>query len=129
MTILFDLVDIHAFVDGRTEPNFDDVALAFADLNIQLSDIEEYITNVDPLPCVIDVPKFPVPKESHLNFLKPGSKEVVTRMVHIHEHLPPIYPEKEGIIRLFDFYFVLDVHFIYLILHFVDKSMCEQKYY
>lgn len=82
--------------DDRTEPNLDDVALAFADLNIQLSDLEEYIGNVDPVPCAIDAPKFPVTKESHLNFLKPGSKEVVTRSMHIHEHLPPIYPEKEG---------------------------------
>lgn len=80
--------------------------MAFADLNIQLSDLEEYIGNVDPVPCAIDVPKFPVPKESHLNFLKPGSKEVVTRSVHIHEHLPPIYPEKEGLPHKFIHQFI-----------------------
>lgn len=84
------------FLDGRTEPNLDDVALAFKDLNIQISDLEEYIVNVDPVPCVIHPPKFPIPKESNLNFLKPGSKEVVTRPVYIHEHLPPIYPPDEG---------------------------------
>lgn len=42
------------------------------------------------------VPKYPLPKEDHLNFLKPGSKEVVTRPVYIHEHLPPMYPLLEG---------------------------------
>lgn len=80
--------------DGRTEPNLDDVALAFNDLNINVADLEEYITNVDPVPCIINVPKFPISKESNLNFLKPGSKEVVTRPVHIHEHLPPIQPHE-----------------------------------
>lgn len=82
------------FLDGRTEPNLDDIALAFNDLNINVADLEEYITNVDPVPCIINVPKFPIPKESNLNFLKPGSKEVVTRPVHIHEHLPPIQPHE-----------------------------------
>lgn len=72
--------------------NLDDVALAFRDLNIQLPDLEEYIVNVDPVPCAVHAPKFPIPKESNLNFLKPGSKEVVTRPVHIHEHLPAINP-------------------------------------
>lgn len=46
------------------------------------------------MPCIVNVPKFPIPKESNLNFLKPGSKEVVTRPVHIHEHLPPIHPHE-----------------------------------
>lgn len=81
-------------LDGRTEPNLDDIALAFNDLNINVADLEEYITNVDSVPCIINVPKFPIPKESNLNFLKPGSKEVVTRPVHIHEHLPPIQPHE-----------------------------------
>lgn len=69
-----------------------DVVLAFNDMNINLSDIEEYIANVDPVPCIVNVPKFPLSKESNLNFLKPGSKEVLTRPVHIPEHLPPMFP-------------------------------------
>lgn len=68
--------------------------MAFNDLNINIADLEEYITNVDSVPCIVNVPKFPIPKESNLNFLKPGSKEVVTRPVHIHEHLPPIQPHE-----------------------------------
>lgn len=81
-------------VDGRTEPNLDDVALAFGDLNIHIPDLEEYIVNVDSVPCIFQVPKFPTHKDSHLNFLKAGSKEVVTRPVHVHEHLPPIHPQE-----------------------------------
>lgn len=87
-------------IDGRTEPNLNDVALAFNDMNINLSDIEEYIANVDPVPCIVNVPRFPIPKESNLNFLKPGSKEVVTRPVHINEHLPPMHPHEGKCSRL-----------------------------
>lgn len=58
------------------------------------------------MPCIVNVPKFPIPKESNLNFLKPGSKEVVTRPVHIHEHLPPIHPH-EGNARNSTFSFSL----------------------
>lgn len=64
-----------------------------------MNEIIEYISYVDPILPVLEVPKYPIPKESHFNFLKPGSKEVLTRPVHIHEHLPPINPP-EG-----DFYF------------------------
>ncbi|XP_037040276.1 transcription initiation factor TFIID subunit 3-like [Bradysia coprophila] len=80
---------------GRTEPNLDDVALAFKDMNVNIADLEEYVNNVDPVPCAIDVPKYPAQKENHFNFLKPGSKEVVTRPVHIHEYLPPMHAERE----------------------------------
>lgn len=60
-------------------------------MGIDMSEIVEYVTYVDPV-MPADVPKYPIPKESHFNFLKPGSKEVLTRPVHIHEHLPPINP-------------------------------------
>lgn len=64
-------------------------------MNINLTDILEYVQYVDPEPCAIDVPKYPVAKESHLNFLKPGSKEVLTRPMHIPEYLPPINPPSD----------------------------------
>lgn len=74
-------------------------------MNINISDLEEYCNNVDPVPCSIDVPKYPHPKENHLNFLKPGCKEVVTRPIHIHEHLPPMYPN-EGMFFFFSIHFL-----------------------
>lgn len=60
-----------------------------------MADIIEYISFVDPILPIIEVPKIPIPKDSHFNFLKPGSKEVLTRPVHIHEHLPPINPPED----------------------------------
>lgn len=81
----------HLFADqfGRTQPNLDDLGLAFSDMGIEVRELREYVEFVESVPCNLAVPKYPIPKENHLNFLKPGSKEVVTRPVHVHEHLPP----------------------------------------
>ncbi|XP_012258463.1 transcription initiation factor TFIID subunit 3 isoform X2 [Athalia rosae] len=85
----------YAEVLGRTEGNLDDLGLAFQHMNIDIQELAEYVKNVDSVPCAVEVPKFPVHRESHMNFLKPGSREVVTRPVHVHEHLPAMYPETE----------------------------------
>ncbi|KAL0108604.1 hypothetical protein PUN28_015224 [Cardiocondyla obscurior] len=80
---------------GRTEPNLDDLGLAFQYMNIDIQELAEYVKNVDSVPCPIQIPQYPVRRENHLNFLKPGSREVVTRPVHVHEHLPAMYPDTE----------------------------------
>ncbi|KAG7309060.1 hypothetical protein JYU34_004940 [Plutella xylostella] len=80
---------------NRTEPNLDDLGLVFRDLHVQLPELLDYSRSVPPIPPPVTVERFPKPKESNLNFLKPGSHEVVTRPMHVHEHLPPMYPEKE----------------------------------
>ncbi|CAB4058773.1 TAF3 [Lepeophtheirus salmonis] len=41
------------------------------------------------------VPLFPKPAETDLNFLKPGSREVLRRAVYINDYFPPMYPEEE----------------------------------
>lgn len=80
---------------GHTDPNLHDLGLAFRDMGINISDLEEYVQYVASVPCAKEVPKYPIERESHLNLLKPGSREVVTRPVHIHEHLPAMHPELE----------------------------------
>lgn len=85
----------HAEQFNRTEPNLHDLGLVFRDLHIHLPELTEYVRSVPSVPPPVNVERFPKPKESNLNFLKPGSHEVVTRPVHVHEHLPPMYPEKE----------------------------------
>jgi transcription initiation factor TFIID subunit 3 len=77
------------FVVGCTQPNLDYLGLTFRDMGICVQELEEYVKYVNFGPVPSPVPKYPIPKEDHLNFLKPGSKEVVTRPVHIHEHLLP----------------------------------------
>ncbi|GLV43161.1 TBP-associated factor 3 [Carabus blaptoides fortunei] len=88
------LTSSYSTLFGHTQPNLDELGLAFRDLHINIADLEEYVHYVDSSPPV-EIPQYPVRKESHLNFLKPGSNEVVTRPVHIHEHLPPMLPEIE----------------------------------
>ncbi|CAH1995690.1 unnamed protein product [Acanthoscelides obtectus] len=81
---------------GQTEANLDHLAFAFQEMGINVAELEEYTTFVNFAPPATPTPKFPLPKEDNLNFLKPGSKEVVTRPVHIPEHLPPMFPLLEG---------------------------------
>ncbi|XP_063699454.1 transcription initiation factor TFIID subunit 3 [Culicoides brevitarsis] len=80
---------------NRTEPNLEDVTLAYREMKINFNELREYMEYVDPIPFALAVPKYPLPKESHLNFLKPGSQEVLTRPMHIPEYMPPMQPEPE----------------------------------
>ncbi|XP_058127631.1 uncharacterized protein LOC131291086 [Anopheles ziemanni] len=80
---------------NRTEPNLDDLALAYRDMGINLQELMEYIQFVDPIMLPFEVPRFPVPRESNLNFLKPGSREMMMRPLHIPWYMPPMFPELE----------------------------------
>ena len=74
------------------------MGLAFRDMGVNIPDLSDYINNVEPTPFAENMPIYPVPREPQLNFLKPGSHEVLTRPVHVHEHLPPMLPAPvEGI--------------------------------
>lgn len=81
---------------GQTEVNLDHLGLSFQDMGVNLDELDEYVTYVNFAPGPHAAPKFPIAKENNLNFLKPGSKEVMTRPLHINEHLPPMYPLLEG---------------------------------
>ncbi|XP_026680188.1 transcription initiation factor TFIID subunit 3 [Diaphorina citri] len=89
--------NIHQYSDhfGHGTPSMEDVVLAFYEMGILGAELENYMENVTPVLPAIKVPAYPVKKESNLRFLKPGSREVVTRPVHVHEHLPAMYPELE----------------------------------
>ncbi|GJQ67755.1 hypothetical protein Trydic_g21073 [Trypoxylus dichotomus] len=95
MTQMAKLTNDYANEFGCIDPNLDHLGLVFREFHISLSELEEYVANVDFGPPAVNIPKYPIPKENHLNFLKPGSKEVVTRPVHIHEHLPPMFTGQE----------------------------------
>ncbi|XP_057332833.1 transcription initiation factor TFIID subunit 3-like isoform X2 [Microplitis mediator] len=85
----------YAEVLGRTDVNLDDVGLAFQHMNIDLNQLAEYVENFESIPCAIQIPKYPVLREDHLNFMKPGSHEVIKRPMHVPEYLPPMYPNLE----------------------------------
>uniref|UniRef100_A0A034W2L5 Transcription initiation factor TFIID subunit 3 n=1 Tax=Bactrocera dorsalis TaxID=27457 RepID=A0A034W2L5_BACDO len=77
---------------NRTEACLDDIYITLRNLNINISELLDYTNNVEPVPLAVELPKFPAHKNTNLNFLKPGSKEVLIRPVHIHEYLPPMLP-------------------------------------
>lgn len=81
--------------DGRTNANLDDLSLAFNDLGILLSELEEYTSNVEPVPFVQRLAKFPVSRPSSLQHPKQGSRELLHRPNWVHEFLPPMHPELE----------------------------------
>ena len=41
------------------------------------------------------LPAFPYESVTNLNFLKPGSREVLHRKMHIQDYFPPMYPDLE----------------------------------
>ena len=87
---------IKLFSDGRTMPNLEDLEMAFQEMGISISELEEYVSNVEQVSYPHEVPKLPLQRPSNLNFIKPGAKEIVSRPLHVNEHLPPMFPEKEG---------------------------------
>ena len=73
-------------VVGRTEPNLDDVALAFNELHITLSELRDYVENVDSKPFAHDVVEFPAAKSSRL---QPVEQEQVTGSTDLKDGLVP----------------------------------------
>ena len=82
---------------NRTQPNLLDLQRTFDDMGINVEELSEYVEQFDCKALVTDpVPLIPQPSETHLNYLKPGSREVLHRPYHIYDYLPPMYPEMEG---------------------------------
>ena len=81
---------------NRNEPNLNDIERTFEDMNINMSELSDYVEQFDSKALVTDpVPYYPQPSMTRLNHLKPGSREVLHRPYHIYDYLPPIYPEME----------------------------------
>ena len=81
---------------GRTTPNLNDVGLAFHDLGINLAELGDFVDHVEVPPAHADLPKFPAPRTNQLCFPSRNSREVKEREEHVYDHLPPMYPCKEG---------------------------------
>jgi len=82
---------------SRTQPDLMDLQSTFDHMGINVDELSEYVEQFDYKALVTEsVPIFPQPTETHLNHLKPGSREVLHRPYHIYDYLPPMYPEMEG---------------------------------
>ena len=81
---------------GRNDANILDLALTFDDIGVNLPDLEEYVQHIEVAPSK-EVPQYPTPAQDNLNHLRPGSKEVLHRPLHVYDYLPPMYPEMEEV--------------------------------
>lgn len=85
------------FPVGRTNPNLNDVGLAFQQFGIQMDELENYIRHMDPVPFAHSTVAFPAHKNNNLQFPNPDSKEIAQREEHVDPHLPPMFPGMEGL--------------------------------
>jgi len=80
-------------------PNIEDVQKAFRQKSISLIDLCRYLKSNTPVKFPHSLPPLNIPGKDTLNAMKPGSREIVTRPIHIHEHLPTLCttePMEEG---------------------------------
>lgn len=81
----------HAYTDV---PDIEDIEKAFRQKSISLTELRRYVRSTGPVKFPHNLPLLNKSGINVLNTLKPGSRETVTRPVHIHEHLPTIYTEQ-----------------------------------
>lgn len=81
---------------GRTHVNLHDVNRTFTDHGIDMDGLLDYAAATQTAQLPMDpVPAFPAPSKTNLNFLKPGSREVLSRKVHINDYFPPMFPDMD----------------------------------
>ena len=100
---------------NRTEPNIQDLAMAFSDLGINTAELLEFCREVESQKPPQDIPKYPVPKKStHVNLSTPMCASTNKRVLkssqsstassdeeedeegHIPSYLPPLPGKKES---------------------------------
>ncbi|RWS04573.1 hypothetical protein B4U79_15937, partial [Dinothrombium tinctorium] len=76
---------------NRVEPTLDDLACAFSQLDIRLSDLEDYFNNVDPVNFArSDPPRLPVASRAASRLTFPDPSEIETRAEYYEEWLPSL---------------------------------------
>ncbi|CAB1313387.1 unnamed protein product [Coregonus sp. 'balchen'] len=60
---------------GRTDPVLEDVGQAFRLLGVSLSELEDYVHNLEPVGFSQQTPLFPLSKNNMLQFPQPGEEE------------------------------------------------------
>ncbi|XP_022161713.1 transcription initiation factor TFIID subunit 3-like [Myzus persicae] len=75
-------------------PDIEDVEKAFRQKSVSLNELRRYIKSTGPVKFPHNLPLLNISGKNVLNTLKPGSREMLTRPIHIHEHLPTLYTEQ-----------------------------------
>lgn len=82
--------------DGRTDPVLDDVSQAFRLLGVSLSELEDYVNNLEPVAFAHQTPLYPVSKNNVLQFPQLGARDAEERKDYIPDHMPPLVSLQEG---------------------------------
>ncbi|XP_029290250.1 transcription initiation factor TFIID subunit 3 isoform X2 [Cottoperca gobio] len=80
---------------GRTDPVLDDVSQAFRLLGVSLSELEDYVHNLEPVAFAQQTALFPVSKNNVLQFPQPGARDAEERKDYIPDHMPPLVSLEE----------------------------------
>ncbi|KAM4554270.1 transcription initiation factor TFIID subunit 3 isoform 1-T1 [Fundulus diaphanus] len=81
---------------GRTDPVLDDLGQAFRLMGVNLSELEDYVSNLEPVAFTHQTPLFPVNKNNVLQFPQPGVRDAEERKDYIPEHMPPLVSLQEA---------------------------------
>uniref|UniRef100_A0A3Q2YXY8 Transcription initiation factor TFIID subunit 3 n=1 Tax=Hippocampus comes TaxID=109280 RepID=A0A3Q2YXY8_HIPCM len=80
---------------GRTDPVLDDVSQAFRLLGVSLSELDDYVNNLEPVAFPQQLPTFPVGKNNVLQFPQPGALLAEERKEEIPDYMPPLVSLQE----------------------------------
>lgn len=80
---------------GRTDPVLDDVGQAFRLLGVSLSELEDYVHNLEPVGFAQQTPLFPVNKNNVLQFPQTGVRDADERKDYIPDYMPPLVSLQE----------------------------------
>ncbi|XP_061630371.1 transcription initiation factor TFIID subunit 3 isoform X2 [Phyllopteryx taeniolatus] len=80
---------------GRTDPVLDDVSQAFRLLGVSLSELDDYVNNLEPVAFPQQLPSFPVSKNNVLQFPQPGALFAEERKDYIPDYMPPMVSLQE----------------------------------
>ncbi|KAG5273404.1 hypothetical protein AALO_G00150970 [Alosa alosa] len=80
---------------GRTDPVLDDVGQAFRLLGVSLSELEDYVHNLEPVGFAHQTPLFPVSKNNVLQFPQSEAQDKEERKEYIPDYMPPLVSLQE----------------------------------
>uniref|UniRef100_A0A674CXM1 Transcription initiation factor TFIID subunit 3 n=1 Tax=Salmo trutta TaxID=8032 RepID=A0A674CXM1_SALTR len=83
---------------GRTDPVLEDVGQAFRLLGVSLSELEDYVHNLEPVGFSQQTPLFPLSKNNMLQFPQPGAGvrgDAEERREYIPDYMPPLVSLQE----------------------------------
>lgn len=74
----------------------DDLSQAFRLMGVNLSELEDYVHNLEPVAFAHQTPLFPVCKNNMLQFPQSAARDADERKDYIPDYMPPLVSLQEG---------------------------------